>query len=89
MTDEIHTTQTDPTGPKRGGRKAGSPAPGGDVAAGVPELDQPLTANEGWQGIGPSHRAGSVRLPGEGRPDDHEGRRGLVRRGRCLRRAGA
>jgi prophage antirepressor-like protein len=46
MTDEIHTTQTNPTGWKRGGRKAGSPAPGEDVAASIPELDQALTADE-------------------------------------------
>jgi prophage antirepressor-like protein len=50
MTDEIQTTQTDPTGRKRGGRKAGSPAPGGDVAASVAELDQALTADEVLQG---------------------------------------
>jgi hypothetical protein len=39
MTDEIHTTKTDPSGRKRGARKAGSPAPKGDVAARVLELD--------------------------------------------------
>jgi prophage antirepressor-like protein len=50
MTDEIHTTQTNPTGRKRGARKAGSPAPEGDVGASVPELDQALTADEVLQG---------------------------------------
>ena len=50
MTDEIQTTQTNPTGPKRGGRKAGPPAPEGDVAASIPERDQALTADEVLQG---------------------------------------
>jgi prophage antirepressor-like protein len=48
MTDEIQTTQTDPTGRKRGGRKAGSPAPGGDVAADS-ELNQQFEANQGGE----------------------------------------
>jgi prophage antirepressor-like protein len=50
MTDDIHTIRTDPTGRKRGGRKAGLPESEGAVAASVPELDQALTAEEGLQG---------------------------------------
>jgi prophage antirepressor-like protein len=46
MTDEIQTTQTNPTGPKRGGRKAASPAPDGGLAAGIPQRDQSPTAEE-------------------------------------------
>ena len=46
MTDENHMPPTDPTGRKRGGRRAASPVAGGDPAAGTPELDQSLTAEE-------------------------------------------
>jgi len=50
MTDDIHTIRTDPTGRKRGGRKAGLLASEGAVAASVPERDQALRAEEGLQG---------------------------------------
>ena len=50
MTDEIQTPQTDKVGRERGGRKAGSAAPGGDGAACLPEVDQTLTAGDILQG---------------------------------------
>ncbi len=50
MTDDIHTIRTDPTGRKRGGRKAGLLASEGAVAASVPERDQALRAEERLQG---------------------------------------
>jgi prophage antirepressor-like protein len=53
MTDNIHTTQTDPTGRKRGDRKINSNAPEGDVAQGTSQLDQLLIAEEILQG--PNH----------------------------------
>ena len=50
MTNDTHANQTPPAGRKGGDRKAGSPAPAGDVPADGPELDQSLTAEDILQG---------------------------------------
>ncbi len=59
MTDETQTPQTDPGGRKRGGRKAGSPAPEGNGASDIPEVDQAL----GEEGILPGSAQAIAPIP--------------------------
>ncbi len=59
MTDESHTPQTDPVGRKRGGRKAGSPAPEGNGPSDIPEVDQSL----GEEGILPGSAQAIAPIP--------------------------
>jgi prophage antirepressor-like protein len=61
MTENIHTTQTDPTVRKRGDRKVTPDAPEKDVA----ELDQLLTAEEVLHG--PAQNAAPIRFDFQGK----------------------